>query len=167
MRLPHIIILILFSIYSLSGCQQGNTKINTSKPLVNDEEIISIYKNEDYNLRILKHSTWQVDSESISDTLNIQLSHSNHLNAIVTTVSEQTTLSMIKSDLLAGAGEIKNFSEGSNRFSYESTLSEAIHTEVYLKKRLNYPHLLIVVMTPVKDYEKNKSYIEELIKHVQ
>lgn len=166
-RSIHVVLLILCSIFILSGCQQGNAETDSSQTATASKTPAFIYENEKYHLYIPKHSTWKVDAESISDSLNIKLSHSEHLHAIVTTISEQTTFDMVKNDLLAGAGEIKNLSESSNRFSYESTLSDPIHTEVHFKKRSNHPHILIVVMTSAQTYEQNKSYIEEFINHIQ
>lgn len=84
------------------------------------------------------------------------------VTAIISVLETGRTKEEIQDELLTGLGNVTFIEETDQYIAWKSDRNESIRTDVYFKENKQYS-VLVVFMTPMKDYQQNSNRIETFI----
>ncbi|MCD8500736.1 MAG: hypothetical protein LRY71_02450 [Bacillaceae bacterium] len=87
------------------------------------------------------------------------------VTAIISVLETGRTKEEIKDELLKGIGNVTFIEETDKYIAWKSDRNESIRTDVYLKENKQYS-VLVVFMTPMKDYQQNSNKIKTFLDRI-
>ncbi|WP_182201338.1 hypothetical protein [Paraliobacillus salinarum] len=158
-----IILLAILALLLVVGCNTDESSQDVEAETTSKDVL---YKNATYDIVVEKNDDWELKSDANTDNLNVILRNGKS-QAIISSVSSDRKFAAVKKELKASTKNIKIISEDNNRLSYQSTLEDAILTDVYFKEHNSSINLIIIFMSPESAYEQAKPSVKSLLKHIK
>lgn len=147
----------LLMVLLLFGC---SNKIEETPLIPNDEaqdnyERKALYENEEFGVLVheLEGFVLKKETERTATFMN------EKLTVIISVIKEMKSKQEIKDELLKGIGEVTMIADDDHYIAWKSDRKESIRTDVYIDETTERT-ILIMFMTPLKDYQINESKIE-------
>lgn len=160
------LVIMLFAVLALLlvvGCNTDESSQDVEAETTSEE---ILYKNTTYDIVIEENSGWELKSDANTDNLNVILRNGKS-QAIISSVSSDRKFADIKKELQASTKNIEIISEDDNQFAYQSTLEDAVRTDVFFKEHNESNNLIIIFMSPEAAYKQAKPNAESLLKHIK
>jgi hypothetical protein len=145
-------IFLLTFLIVLVGCGRATDEEIESKKVSTEA---SFYDNPEQGIRIETIDGWSIEKETAK---SVKFT-SDKIIAIISVIPREKTVSEIKKELLAGAGDVTVIGEGLNFVSWKSERQESIRTQVWVEEKAD-RHVIVTMMTPHELYEENQEKIE-------
>lgn len=159
--------LLVLSFIFLWGCSSEDQiadysqKLNESPSVENmdhqKENQPILYNNHELGLTILETENWQVINE-VKQPFNV-LFENDKMKALITIISNESSFSSIKEELVESAGNVTIIEEKDSFITYISNRKESIRTLVYLYSFQEQTGI-VTFITPEEDYVSNIEEIE-------
>lgn len=146
----HILLMIFLLI--VVGCSKTSEDVTESNQV---ETSGYFYDNPERGIRIEAASDWFIEKE----TANSTKFKSEKLVAIISVIPKGKTVSEIKKELMANAGDVTLKGEGLNFISWKSEREESILTNVWVEEKHD-RNVIVTIMTPYEIYEEKIEKIE-------
>ncbi|QOY36858.2 hypothetical protein AWH56_004170 [Anaerobacillus isosaccharinicus] len=146
----HILLMMLLLV--VVGCSKATEEVTDASQLDTDAYF---YDNKERGIRIEAANEWFIEKETVN---SVKLK-SEKLVAIISVIPKGKTVSEIKRELMASAGDVTLKGEGLNFISWKSEREESILTNVWVEEKPE-RNVIVTIMTPYEIYENNKEKIE-------
>ncbi len=151
-RAVHILLILLLT--ALVGCSKATTEEVVDDILSKDGN--NFYDNAELGISIEAEADWVIEKET-SQTVKFTR---DDLIALVSVIPKEKTVSEIKKELLAGAGEVTVVGEGLNFIAWKTERKESIRTQVWIEEKSD-RQIVVTMMTPNDSYEGNRELMDD------
>lgn len=145
-------ILLMMFLLVVVGCSKATEEVTEASQ---SETNVYFYDNPERGIRIEAANDWFIEKE----TANSVKFKSEKLVAIISVIPKGKTVSEIKKELMASAGDVTLNGEGLNFISWKSEREESILTNVWVEEKPE-RNVIVTIMTPYEIHEDNKEKIE-------
>jgi hypothetical protein len=97
-----------------------------------EEKKTYLYENGEVGLAVQQVEDWELVNVIDEGSLNVTFS-TGQVDAIITAVKTDKDNEEIKTELMSGAGDIEVLEEEDNYISFQSKMSNSIHTDIYIE----------------------------------